>query len=88
MRPAASRWKAQLEPRLSVRSFQLATKPLEGQDEKVPLTPTVSRGTSKLYRNADEAVADIKSGSTILSSGFGLCGTAGGYSREERTVQF
>lgn len=35
------------------------------------------RGASKVYKNADEAVADIKSGSTILSAGFGLCGTAG-----------
>jgi len=38
-------------------------------------TPTVKRG-SKLYRNADEAVADIPSGSVLLSSGFGLCGIA------------
>lgn len=34
-------------------------------------------GVSKLYKSADEAVADIKSGSTILSAGFGLCGVAG-----------
>jgi hypothetical protein len=34
-------------------------------------------GTSKLFSSADEAVADIKSGSTILSSGFGLNGVAG-----------
>ncbi|KAF6799420.1 coenzyme a [Colletotrichum sojae] len=38
--------------------------------------PAVKRGGSKLYASADEAVADIKSGSTILSSGFGLCGVA------------
>ncbi|KAF3763236.1 succinyl-CoA:3-ketoacid-coenzyme A transferase [Cryphonectria parasitica EP155] len=31
---------------------------------------------SKLYPTADDAVADIQSGSTILSSGFGLCGVA------------
>jgi acyl CoA:acetate/3-ketoacid CoA transferase alpha subunit len=30
-----------------------------------------------VFKNADEAVADLKSGSTILSAGFGLCGTAG-----------
>lgn len=35
------------------------------------------RGGSKLFKSADEAVADVKSGSTILSSGFGLCGVAG-----------
>ncbi|MCJ1326378.1 hypothetical protein MMC10_003042 [Thelotrema lepadinum] len=34
------------------------------------------RSTSKLWDNADKAVADVKSGSTILSAGFGLCGTA------------
>lgn len=32
---------------------------------------------SKVYRTADDAVVDIKSGDTILSSGFGLCGVAG-----------
>jgi 3-oxoacid CoA-transferase len=35
------------------------------------------KGSSKLYEDADAAVADIQSGSTILSSGFGLCGVAG-----------
>src|SRR5687768_913357 len=35
--------------------------------------PAVNRGESKLFESADEAVADIKSGSVILSSGFGLC---------------
>lgn len=41
------------------------------------LAPKVERGGSKLFKDADAAVADIKSGSTILSSGFGLCGVAG-----------
>ncbi|KAH6889834.1 hypothetical protein B0T10DRAFT_513032 [Thelonectria olida] len=35
-----------------------------------------AKATSKLFKDADAAVADIKSGSTILSSGFGLCGVA------------
>ncbi|CRK31028.1 hypothetical protein BN1723_003758 [Verticillium longisporum] len=38
--------------------------------------PEVKRGGSKLFESADHAVADIKSGWTILSSGFGLCGVA------------
>lgn len=38
--------------------------------------PKVGRGASKIFKNSDEAVADLKSGSTILSSGFGLCGVA------------
>lgn len=42
-----------------------------------PRAPKIDRAASKLYKNADEAVADLKSGSTILSSGFGLCGVAG-----------
>lgn len=36
-----------------------------------------TRPKSKVYDTADAAVADIQSGSTILSSGFGLCGIAG-----------
>jgi 3-oxoacid CoA-transferase len=39
--------------------------------------PKVDRGASKLFKSADAAVADIEDGATILSSGFGLCGTAG-----------
>ncbi|KAK1240549.1 hypothetical protein MKX07_004577 [Trichoderma sp. CBMAI-0711] len=34
------------------------------------------RPKSKVVASADEAVADIKSGSVLLSSGFGLCGIA------------
>ncbi|KAG8886059.1 hypothetical protein FRB97_007935 [Tulasnella sp. 331] len=34
------------------------------------------RRHSKIFTSADEAVADIKSGSTVLSGGFGLCGVA------------
>ncbi|GAB1206832.1 hypothetical protein APSETT445_005534 [Aspergillus pseudonomiae] len=38
--------------------------------------PEIDRAASKLFRSADDAVADLRSGSTILSSGFGLCGVA------------
>ena len=38
--------------------------------------PTIDRSKSKLFKDADEAVADIQSGSTVLSAGFGLCGVA------------
>ncbi|KAF2641775.1 3-oxoacid CoA-transferase [Massarina eburnea CBS 473.64] len=38
--------------------------------------PIIDRSRSKLFKSADHAVADIKSGSTILSAGFGLCGVA------------
>lgn len=53
-----------------------------GPKRKQPITandqaPTQIIGQGKVYKNAEDAVADIKSGSTILSSGFGLCGVAG-----------
>ncbi|KAM0259729.1 hypothetical protein ACHAQJ_003163 [Trichoderma viride] len=35
-----------------------------------------TRPKSKVYESADAAVADVKSGSVVLSSGFGLCGIA------------
>jgi 3-oxoacid CoA-transferase len=38
--------------------------------------PVIDRAKSKLFKDADEAVADIQPGSTILSAGFGLCGVA------------
>lgn len=38
--------------------------------------PAKKRGQNKVFDSVDEAVADIKSGSIILSAGFGLCGTA------------
>lgn len=36
----------------------------------------IDRSKSKLWGSAKDAVADIQSGSTILSAGFGLCGVA------------
>lgn len=41
-----------------------------------PRAPAPKRGASKIFPDADAAVADIASGSTILSAGFGLCGVA------------
>ncbi|KAI0551275.1 succinyl-CoA:3-ketoacid-coenzyme A transferase subunit B [Xylaria curta] len=35
-----------------------------------------TRGGSKVFRSADEAIADVKDGDVILSAGFGLCGVA------------
>ncbi|GAP86972.2 putative succinyl- :3-ketoacid-coenzyme A transferase [Rosellinia necatrix] len=39
-------------------------------------TPAKTRGGSKVFKSADEAVADVKDGDVILSAGFGLCGVA------------
>lgn len=42
-----------------------------------PPTSARARGGSKVFKSADEAIADIKDGSVVLSAGFGLCGVAG-----------
>lgn len=55
----------------SINTRYSITAPLQS------LAPKIERGGSKVFKDADAAVADIKSGSTILSSGFGLCGVAG-----------
>lgn len=73
------RCRAHLQP-----SFQPGTIACAKPYSTVPstrqqLAPTIERGASKLFKDADEAVADLKSGSIILSSGFGLCGVAGMY---------
>ena len=50
------------------RSLQPSGRPSrEATSDKIP---------SKMYSSVDDAVADIKSGSILLSAGFGLCGTA------------
>lgn len=36
---------------------------------------SLGSSASKIYDSADDAVKDIKPGSTVLSAGFGLCGT-------------
>jgi hypothetical protein len=58
-----------------IRSFVTSSEPQK--KGKTGPAPKAMRGGSKVFKNADEAVADIQSGSTILSAGFGLCGTAG-----------
>lgn len=69
-------------PRLAPLSRQLHSNSVRREQyqanakAKRDPAPKVVRGGSKVYKNADEAVADLKSGSTILSAGFGLCGTA------------
>lgn len=66
----------------SMRPLLVTTRPANYYSTAPPaqtqsLAPKVERGGSKLFKDANAAVADIKSGSTILSSGFGLCGVAG-----------
>jgi len=58
-----------------IRSYLTSSGPQRKKEGS--LAPNPVRRASKIYKDADEAVADIESGSTILSAGFGLCGTAG-----------
>ncbi|KDN36494.1 hypothetical protein RSAG8_10790, partial [Rhizoctonia solani AG-8 WAC10335] len=37
--------------------------------------PAPTSGKGKLWSSADEAVQDLEGGKTLLSGGFGLCGT-------------
>ncbi|KAF2770617.1 beta ketoadipate:succinyl-CoA transferase, TR2 [Teratosphaeria nubilosa] len=55
------------------RSFQTSTRLFR---EARGGAPAKIRGQRKVYDSVDEAVADVQPGSTILSAGFGLCGTA------------
>jgi 3-oxoacid CoA-transferase len=57
----------------SIRSEQRANTSVKRDP-----APKVVRGQSKLFKDADAAVEDLKSGAVILSAGFGICGTAGG----------
>ncbi|KPI42017.1 Succinyl-CoA:3-ketoacid coenzyme A transferase 1, mitochondrial [Cyphellophora attinorum] len=57
----------------SLRAFSTSQNYREAPASAPPQTRTSG---SKVWSSADEAVADIQSGSVILSAGFGLCGTA------------
>ena len=60
---------------IGLRQLQKSSTAIN-DSENESLAPRKERGGSKLFKSADEAVADIKNGSTILSAGFGLCGVA------------
>jgi 3-oxoacid CoA-transferase len=57
----------------ALSTSQLQRRFLSQQPDRAP---AIDRSKSKLLPSAKEAVADIQSGSTILSAGFGLCGVA------------
>lgn len=59
-------------PRLAVRAFR-ACAPVRPWPQPGRASSTVS-SSSKVVASADEAVADIRDGSTICVGGFGLCG--------------
>ncbi|OBT70995.1 hypothetical protein VF21_09881 [Pseudogymnoascus sp. 05NY08] len=66
-----------LPSRTGARNFQTSiSNKSASATEKRSLGPKITRGESKIWKDADSAVADLQSGSVILSAGFGLCGTA------------
>lgn len=67
---------AGIPPASSPRRHLSTTTPFRARSPPNPSAPAPKRGVSKLYATADDAVADIQPGSTLLSSGFGLCGVA------------
>jgi hypothetical protein len=49
--------------------------------------PLSNQGPSKVFGSADDAIADLKDGSVVLSAGFGLSGVAGKLVRPVITPQ-
>jgi hypothetical protein len=61
----------------SSRHYREAVEANVGKKRAAAPVVKKPRPESKLYKNADDAVADLESGSMVMSAGFGLCGTAG-----------
>lgn len=75
-RSSALLTRSTLRPNLASRSLATASSEVTPSDRPASQAPPKKRGGSKLFKDADDAVKDIKSGSIILSAGFGICGTA------------
>lgn len=78
---ASPRQALSLRPTTNCRHFTSTTRALSAglsssKPESSQQAPAPDRGASKIWDSADAAVADIPSGSVLLSSGFGLCGVA------------
>jgi hypothetical protein len=58
----------------SRQCFRQRRLPLAGEERQPPIT---SSNASKVYQSADDALFDLKDGTTVLSAGFGLSGVAG-----------
>ncbi|OQV07917.1 hypothetical protein CLAIMM_12271 [Cladophialophora immunda] len=75
---------ASLAPRRQLKkrcfSAQSSRREQQRQDaasrQRPQQAPVIDRAASKVFKSADDAIADIPDGSTILSAGFGLCGVA------------
>lgn len=62
--------------RIARVAYSSPRSPLRNRRLYSDSAPVIDRSKSKVLKSAEEAVADIQSGSTILSAGFGLCGVA------------
>lgn len=73
---ATKAFAANYDVRGDVRLF--STSKSRGRQAPQPeeTQPAPTRPSSKLYKDADDAVKDLKDGSILLSAGFGLCGVA------------
>ncbi|KAK5197369.1 hypothetical protein LTR92_003308 [Exophiala xenobiotica] len=57
----------------SRQRFRERRLPLAGEERQPPI---ISSNASKVYQSADDALFDLKDGTTVLSAGFGLSGVA------------
>ncbi|RSH89104.1 hypothetical protein EHS25_002770 [Saitozyma podzolica] len=73
LRPSAQHLASVRWSSVSVPNSKLDSVPSPAEGVGVP---AVDKSKGKVWDSADEAVKDIKSGSLLLSAGFGLCGTA------------
>ncbi|SCV69890.1 BQ2448_1284 [Microbotryum intermedium] len=63
--------------RSSLRASRLLARAFSVSPRVLSVAPTsVKSSISKIWGSAEEAVADVKGDSILLSGGFGLCGTA------------
>ncbi|KAI0188593.1 succinyl-CoA:3-ketoacid-coenzyme A transferase-like protein [Xylaria flabelliformis] len=70
------RWTAAAPSRTSQYARSISQLRCYSIDRRLAPTKTTTRGGSKVFKSADEAIADVKDGDVILSAGFGLCGVA------------
>ncbi|KAI1340231.1 succinyl-CoA:3-ketoacid-coenzyme A transferase-like protein [Xylariaceae sp. FL0016] len=67
------RWAA---PSVVVRQYVQVTPLARRHYSTDRAAPVSTRRGSKVFKSADDAIADLKDGDVLLSAGFGLCGVA------------
>ncbi|OAG44194.1 hypothetical protein AYO21_01651 [Fonsecaea monophora] len=82
LRPLSSTALISLAPRTQVKKRYFSAKSSRRERQEAVSAqprrqaPVVDRGASKVFKSADDAIADVPDGVTVLSAGFGLCGVA------------